>query len=145
MSTRRIALISVLLLAMAITACSHTPNTSPATPQTGEATNASPIANPGSPEGIVALDKRLTAHRRALYSLTQNKYTYFAGESLIAEYEVATEILRISSLAPGQADMNCVYSPQGVLFIDPKAHPDTKAYSSECEQLASTLNDDLSR
>jgi hypothetical protein len=146
MSTHRIAVIAAFLLAMAIAGCSHNAPAPPtATPQAGEASSLIPIASPTSPDGIMALSKRLTAHRRALFSVTQGKYSYYAGESLIAEYEVATEILRISSLAPGQSDTSCVYSPHGVLYVDPKAHPDGKAFTANCDQLVMTLNDDLSR
>lgn len=93
----------------------------------------------------MTLSKRLATHRPALFSITQNKYSYFADESLAAEYEVATGILRVSSLAPGQTDLVCVYSPQGVLYLDPKTHPDGKVFIAGCNQLVMNLNDDLSR
>jgi hypothetical protein len=146
MSTHRIAVFTACLLALGIAGCSHNAPAPPtATPQAGEAVSLIPITNLTSPDGIMALSKRLTAHRRTLFSLVQGKYTYYAGESLIAEYEVATEILRISSLPPGQSDLICVYSPHGVLYVDPKAHPDGKAYTANCDQLVMALNDDLSR
>lgn len=145
MSTHRIAVTASLAVVLAIAGCAHeAPAPSSAAPQAGEAAAATPALDPTTPEGIVALGQRLTAHRRSLFSVTRGKYTYFAGGVLSADYEVATKILRISSLEPGK-DFTCEYSPQGKLFVDPGAHPDQDAFEAGCNQLALRLNDELSR
>jgi hypothetical protein len=141
-----IGAIAGLLVAMVLTGCAHNAAAPlSATAQGDAAVSSVSIGDPTSPDGILALSKRLTAHRHALFSASQGKYTYFAGGRLIAEYEISTGILRISSLEPGQADKVCIYSPRGMLYVDPDRHPDGKAFAASCNQLIATLNDDLSQ
>ena len=91
MSERRIAVVTLAIIATAITGCAHKPV---APPETASQTTAVPALNTTSPAGIVALDKRLTAHHRTLFSVTKDKYSYFVGGVLLAEFEGATRILR---------------------------------------------------
>jgi hypothetical protein len=127
MPTRTIAVVASLLAAAAFVAgCAHRPA---APSQAGAAISS---LDSTAPEGFVALSKRLVANRHSLFSVTQNKYSYFAGEVLLAEYEVATEILRIRSLPPDKSAIVCEYSPQGILYIDPKLHPDKTAFTDAC-------------
>lgn len=143
MSTHRIAVIASLLAAVAIAGCAHKPPASPsASPQANAAASS---LNPTAPDGIVALGKRFTTDRRAIYSAILDRYTYFAGGVLSAEYGASTEILKIASLEPGKADLVCTYSPQGVLYVDPKTRPDNEAFTASCNRLALLLNDHLSQ
>jgi hypothetical protein len=137
------SLIASLVAVLALAACAHKP-VDP-TSASFEASAAPPALNPTKFEGIMALGKRLSANRLALYSATHGKYLFFVGGVLTAEYETATAILRISSLEPSTAGTVCEFSSQGALFVDPKVAPDKDAFVADCDRLALLLNDYLSR
>jgi hypothetical protein len=139
MIKRRITALTFSLTAATLAGCGH----APVAPTTPAAAAAAPAVT--SPDGILALSKRLTANRRALYSLTSNRYSYYVGGVLLAEYEAGTHILRLSSLRPDQSKLVCEYTPQGDLFVDSAAHPDKNTYTTDCERLAQGLSADLAR
>jgi hypothetical protein len=148
MLKNRVSHLAALVVAVLTAGCAHKPVEPAASASQTTAENATPAAaiSPSNPGDIVALDKRLIRHRLALYSVTQGKYTFYVGGVLDATYETATEILRISSLTPeDKVDQTCEYSPQGMLFVDPKIHPDKDAYAGACGRLVMRLNDYLSR
>lgn len=147
MSKNRVSHFVPLVVAAMIAGCAHKPVEPAATGSQGAAANAPAAAiSPGDPDDIIALGKRLTQHRLALFSVTQGKYTFYVGGALNATYETATEILRIAALTPeDKVDQTCEYSPQGVLFVDPKAQADKDAFVNGCNRLAVRLNDYLSR
>jgi hypothetical protein len=138
MIKRRITALAFSLTAATLTGCSHAP-----VAPTAPAAAAAPAVT--SPDGILALSKRLTANRRTLYSLGGNRYSYYVGGVLMAEYEAGTHILRLSSLRPGQSHLACEYTPQGGLFVDSTAHPDKDTYTADCGRLAQSLSADLAR
>jgi hypothetical protein len=140
MSTKRIVVVTSLLVALGIAGCAHR---APAPPTEGE--SAAPAIDPTTPEGIVALGKRLTTYRRAVFSITRETYNYYAGGIINAEYDVSNQILKIASLAPGRSDVMCEYSPHGILFVDPKDHADKKDFEATCKHLALSLNEHLSQ
>ena len=136
-----------LVAALMFGGCSHQPVT-PATSGSQAAGNNAPAVtiSPGNPDDIIALGKRLTKDRLSLYSVTQGKYTFYVGGVLSASYETASEILRISPLtAEEKVLQTCEYSPQGVLYIDPKDQANKDAFVNTCDQLVIRLNSYLSR
>lgn len=135
MIKRRITALAFSLTAATLAGCGHAPVAPTAA--------AAPAVT--SPDGILALSKRLTSNRRALYSLAGNRYSYYVGGVLLAEYEAGTRILRLSSLRPDPPKLICEYTPQGDLFVDSAAHPDKGAYTAGCDRLAQTLSADLAR
>lgn len=141
MSTKRIVVVTSLLVVLGVAGCAHRPP-APASPE-GE--SAAPPIDPTTPDGIVALGKRLTTYRRAVFSITRETYNYYAGGVINAEYDVPNQILKIASLAPGKVDVICEYSPHGILFVDPKDQLDKKDFETDCKQLALSLNEHLSR
>jgi len=136
-----------LVAALALGGCSHQP-VAPAAGGSQAAGNKAPAAaiNPDNPDDIVALGKRLTKDRLSLFSVTQGKYTFYVGGVLSASYETASEILRLSSLsAEDKTQKLCEYSPQGVLYIDPKDQGNKDAFVNTCNQLVVRLNSYMSR
>lgn len=136
-----------LVASLLIAGCSHQP-TAPAAGESQAEGGQAPAAafQPGNPAEIIALGKRLSQDRLSLFSVTKGKYTFYVGGVLSANYETATEILRISSLtAEDKVDEVCEYSPQGVLFVARKDQTDKDAFVSSCNQLAKLLHDYLSR
>jgi hypothetical protein len=130
-----------------IAGCAHKP-VEPATGGSPAGAENAPAAaiDPGNPDDITALGKRLTHHRLTLFSVTQGKYTFYVGGVLSATYETATRTLRISTLtASDQVEQACEYSPQGVLFVDPKDQANKDAFVDSCNQRVVRLNDYLSR
>ncbi len=142
MSTHRIA-VSAALLALVMAGCAHKAPAPPSAATRADAASV-PAANPTTPDGIVALGKRLATYRRAIYSVTQDKYSYFAGSELSAEYDVSSGVVKMASLEAGKTNLICEYTPQGVLFVDP-ARSDKEAFVAGCDQLALRLNEHLSR
>ena len=144
MAKIRVSQLVCIVATVIITACTHqTKDTATNTSQAG-----TPVAalDPSNPTDIMALGERLTHHRLALFSVTQGKYTFYVGGILSAGYETTTGILRISALTPeDKTAQTCEYSPQGVLFVDPKDQADKDAFVSGCRQLVRSLNDYLSR
>jgi len=146
MPNREFPLLSLIFVVLAIAACAHNPADPAVTRSEAAATAApTPPLNPEHPDDIIALGKRLSASRFAIFSVTQGKYTLFVGGVLNAEYETATAILRISSLDPAAAGIVCQYSSQGALFVDPKAASGKDAFVADCNRLARRLDDYLSR
>ena len=143
MPNHRFLLLPALVAVLAIAACAH----KPVDPVSAPSAAAAPAValNPDDPNDIIALGKRLSTNRLAVFSVSQGKYTLFVGGVLNAEYETATAILRISSLEPGTAGLVCEYSSQGALFVDPKAASGKDAFVADCNRLALRLNDYLSR
>ena len=140
-------LLRLTTVAAMIAGCAHQPADPTATaPQTDASAAPAATIDPSNPADIMALGERLTGHRLALFSVSQGKYTFYAGGILSASYETATKILRISSLAPtATAAQTCEYTPQGALFVDPKDQTDKDAFVNDCHRLAERLNDYLSR
>ena len=138
MIKRSIAPLAFFLAAATLAGCSHAP-VAPATSQAA----AAPAAN--SPNGILALNKRLVANHRSLFSLVKNRYTYYVGGLLLAQYGVDTGILHIASLQSGQAQLDCEYTPQGELFMASATPAAQKAHIADCERLAQSLSADLAR
>ena len=135
-----------ILAALVITACAHkTVKTAASTSQNeaGDAPNAT--IDPGSPHDIIALGKRVTQKRQSLFSISRGTYTFYVGGEINATYETTSEVLRIASLVPGESSQVCEYSGEGVLFVDPKIHPDKAAFVNTCNQQVMRLNDYLSR
>lgn len=144
MAKNRVSQFVCLIAAMMITACAHQAKA----PSAATTQADTPVAtlDPSNPTDIMALGERLTRHRLALFSVTQGKYTFYVGGVLSAGYETTTGILRISSLTPeDKTAQTCEYSPQGVLFVDPKDQAGKDAFVDGCRRLAQTLNDYLSR
>lgn len=139
MIKRRIAALAFSLAAALLAACGHAPVESHA-----PTSNAAAPA-PSGAAGIVSLSKRLMANHRSLFSLVKNRYSYYVGGLLLAEYGADTGILRISSLRPNQVDLVCEYKPQGELFIDATTHPDKQAFTADCDRLVQALSADLAR
>jgi len=136
-----------LVAALALGGCSHQP-VAPAVSGSQAAGGNAPAAaiSPGNPGDIIALGKRLANDHMSLFSVTQGKYTFYVGGVLSASYETASEILRISSLAAkGKTQKVCAYSPQGVLYIDPKDQGNKDAFVNACNQLVVRLNSYMSR
>jgi hypothetical protein len=145
MSKNRVSQLVCLVVAVMIAGCAHKPvNPAAATSQTDAVNAESAAINPTNPDDIIALSKRLTQNRLTLYSVAQGQYTFYVGGVLSATYETATEILRISALAPGESAQVCEYSPQGVLFVDPKIQSDKNSFVNGCNQLVLRLHDYLS-
>lgn len=138
MIKRRIAAPAFSLAAALLAACGHAPVESAASKAT-----AAPAA--AGPDGILALDKQLMADHRSLFSLTKNRYSYYIGGVLMADYGVDTGVLRVRSLRPNHGDLACEYGPRGELFIDAAAHPDAQSYGADCTRLVQSLRADLAR
>lgn len=147
MSKNRFSRLACLVVALMIAGCAHKPVEPAASGSPAGAENAPAAAiDPGNPDDITGLGKRLTQDRLTLFSVTQGKYSFYVGGVLSATYETATRILRISSLtAADKVERVCEYSPQGVLFVDPKDQADKEAFIDSCNQLVVRLNDYLSR
>lgn len=147
MPKNRFSPLVTLVVGLMIAGCAHKP-VKPGTAEsaTGAAAAPAPAISPGNPEDIVALGKRLTRNRLTLYSVAKGRYTFYVGDVLIATYESATKILRISSRsAEDTVKQVCEYSPQGVLFVDPKDQAHKSDFEDGCNQLVTRLNDYLSR
>jgi len=138
MIKRRIAPLALLLAAANLVGCIH----APVAPATSPA-SAAPAAN--GPDGILALNKRLVANHRSLFSLVEKRYSYYVGGVLLAEYGTDTGILHITSLQPGSAQLFCEYTPQGELFTASATPAAKQAHIAACERLAQSLSADLAR
>jgi len=145
MPINRVSCLTAAVVALVIGGCASKP-VDPAMSASQAATNAPPPSiSPSNPDDIMALGVRLTQNRLSLFSVSQGKYTFYVGGVLEATYETATMILRISSLThEDKIEQTCEYSPQGVLFIDPK-EANKDAFVSSCNRLALSLNDYMSR
>lgn len=142
MSIYRMILI-IALLTTYFAGCAHQQPV--ATPTETSASGGMTIAiNPNTPEGIVALGRKLSAYRRSIYSVTQDNYTYYAGGELSAEFNASTRVLKVSSLLEGKPGLECEYTPQGILFIAPESK-DRESYQTACAKLAQRLTDQLSQ
>jgi hypothetical protein len=130
-----------------IAGCAHKTVEPDASGSQADAPNApATTIDPGNPDDITALGKRLTQDRLTLFSVSEGKYTFYVGGVLSATYEPATGILRISALtAADKVEQVCEYSPQGVLFVDPKDQADKGAFVDSCNHLVVRLNDYLMR
>jgi hypothetical protein len=147
MPKNRISQLVALVVIMLISGCAHKPTDSVMTASQAGAANASVVEiDPSNPDDIIALGQRLTQKREAVFSLRQDKYTFYVGGVLNATYETTTKILRIFSLTPeDKIDQVCEYSPQGVLFTDNKDQTDKDALVNSCNRLVLLLNDFLAR
>ena len=145
MPINRVSCLTAAVVALVISGCASKP-VDPAMSASQAAANAPPPAiSPSNPDDIMALGVRLTQNRLSLFSVSRGKYTFYVGGVLEATYETATTILRISSLThEDKIEQTCEYSPQGVLFIDPK-EANKDAFVSSCNRLALRLNDYMSR
>ena len=144
MAKTRVSRLICIVAATMIAACAHQPEDPIATMTQADTPDAA--IDPSNPADIMMLGERLTHHRLALFSVTQGKYTFYVGGVLSAGYETTTGILRISSLTPEDKTVQtCEYSPQGVLFVDPKDQVDKEAFVSGCRQLVRRLTEYLSR
>jgi hypothetical protein len=145
MPINRFSCLTAVVVAVMLSGCAHKP-VDPGMSTSQDAVNApAPAISPSNPDDIRALGARLTQNRLSLFSVSQGKYTFYVGEMLEATYETATKILRISALTHGdKIEQTCEYSPQGVLFVDPK-EANKDAFVSSCNRLALRLNDYMSR
>ena len=146
MARSRISKIVGLTAAVTMAGCAHrSAETDVSTPQV-DAPGPTTEIDPGNPADIVTLGKRLTHDRLALFSVKEDKYTFYVGGVLNATYEMGSNILRISALTPADdTAQTCEYSPQGVLFVDTQKQADKKDFANECNDLAERLNGYLSR
>jgi len=147
MAKNRFSRLVSLVIILMIAGCAHKPVEPTASGSQADAGNAAAAAiDPGNPDDITALGKRLIQDRLTLFSVIQGKYTFYVGGVLSATYEPATQILRISALtAADKVEQVCEYSPQGVLFVDPKDQAKKDAFVNNCNHLVMLLNDYLSR
>jgi predicted exporter len=145
MPINRVSCLTAAVVALVISGCASKP-VDPAMSASQAADNAPPPdLSPSNPDDIMALGVRLTQNRLSLFSVSRGKYTFYVGGTLEATYETATRILRISSLThEDKIEQTCEYSPQGVLFIDPK-ETNKDAFVNSCNRLALSLNDYMSR
>ena len=138
----RIAIFITLVL---ISGCAHQAvETDHGTSKAATADTPPVIIDPSNAKDIITLGKRLTQNRLSLYSVSDSGYTFYVGGVLMATYETVTGILRISSLtSQDKTEYTCQYSPQGVLFADPKNQSDKDSSGKDCNGLADKLNDYL--
>ena len=146
MPKNRFSALVSLVVAVMIAGCAHKPVKPGTASPSGAANPPVPAISPNNPDDIVALGKRLTRNHLTLYSVTKGQYTFYVGGVLIATYETASKILRVSSLTDeDKVKQVCKYSPQGVLFVDPKDQTNKSGFEDGCAQLITHLNDYLSR
>jgi predicted exporter len=145
MPINRVSCLTAVLVAAMLSGCANKP-VEPAMSTSQDAANApAPTISPNNPDDIMALGARLTQNRLSLFSVSQGKYTFYVGDMLEATYETASKILRISSLThEDKVKQTCEYSPQGILFVDPK-ETNKDAFVDNCNRLALSLNDYMSR
>ena len=145
MPINRVSYLIAVVVAVMLSGCANKPVDPAMSASQDAATAPAPAISPSNPDDIMALGVRLTQNRRSLFSVSQGKYTFYVGEILEATYETATRILRISSLTHEDTiKQTCEYSPQGILFVDPK-EANKDAFVSSCNRLVLSLNDYMSR
>ena len=137
--------IAIFLALGLIAGCAHQPvDTDHGSSQAATVDTPPVKIDPSNAKDIISLGKRLAQNRLSLYSVSDVGYTFYVGGVLIATYKTATGILRISSLtSQDKTEYTCEYSPQGVLFVDPKNQSDKDSSSKDCNGLAEKLNDYL--
>ena len=135
-----------LAAAVTMAGCAHRPAESDVSAPQVDAAGSVTMIDPDNPADITALGERVTRDRLALFSVKQDKYTFYVGGVLNATYEMDTKILRISALtSEDNTALTCEYTPQGALFMDPKMQANKEDFVSDCNHLAQRLNDYLSR
>lgn len=100
--------------------------------------------DPTTPAGVVALPKELMAHPRSVYSANTDKYSYFIGDQLLAEYNPESLVLVLTGAGAAEG-MVCKYSPDGALFTGPQEPTGQQADVGQCNALITQLYQHMQR